>query len=114
MRTARACAVALLLVVACALPARADLTGFIGANTTPANRPTRGVAIGMGLLIVGFEFEYANTPDDPTAAAPSLTTGMGNLLLQTPVALMGIQPYVTAGAGVTEKRSALTRTRASA
>ena len=53
-----------------------------------------------GLLIVGFEFEYANTPDDPTAAAPSLTTGMGNLLLQTPVALMGIQPYVTAGAGV--------------
>jgi opacity protein-like surface antigen len=99
MTAARAFVVALLLVLACARPARADLTGFIGANTTPANRPTRGVAIGMGLLIVGFEFEYANTPDDPTAAAPSLTTGMGNLLLQTPVALMGIQPYITAGAG---------------
>ncbi|HEY2905858.1 MAG TPA: outer membrane beta-barrel protein [Vicinamibacterales bacterium] len=100
MRAARASVIALLLVVACAQPARADLTGFIGANTTPANRPTRGVAVGMGLLIVGFEFEYANTADDPTAAAPSLTTGMGNLLLQTPVALMGIQPYITAGAGV--------------
>jgi opacity protein-like surface antigen len=100
MRAVRASAVALLLVVAYARPARADLTAFIGANTTPANRPTRGVALGMGLLIVGFEFEYANTADDPTAAAPSLTTGMGNLLLQTPVALMGIQPYVTAGGGV--------------
>jgi opacity protein-like surface antigen len=100
MRAARASVVALLLVVACARPARADLTGFIGANTTPANRPTRGVAIGMGLLIVGFEFEYANTSDDPSAGAPALTTGMGNLLLQTPVALMGIQPYVTAGGGV--------------
>ncbi len=72
--------------------------------SAPTRRPpigtTRGVALGIGLLIVGFEFEYANTPDDPTAAAPSLTTGMGNLLLQTPVAFMGIQPYVTAGGGV--------------
>jgi opacity protein-like surface antigen len=100
MSAARSSAVALLLVAACARPARADITAFIGANTTPANRPARGLAIGMGLLIVGFEFEYSNTPDDPTAAAPSLTTGMGNLLLQTPVAFFGIQPYVTAGAGV--------------
>jgi opacity protein-like surface antigen len=100
MSRVRASAVALLLVVAYAQPARADITAFIGANTTPANRPVRGLAIGMGLLVVGFEFEYANTSDDPAALAPSLTTGMGNILLQTPFAFMGIQPYVTAGAGV--------------
>lgn len=99
MRAVGASTVAVLLVLACAQPARADITAFIGANTTPANRAARGLAIGMGLLIVGFEFEYSSTPDDPTAAAPSLTTGMGNVLLQTPIAFMGVQPYVTAGAG---------------
>jgi opacity protein-like surface antigen len=52
------------------------------------------------LLIVGFELEYAYTPDDPTALAPSLKTGMGNALLQTPVAFMGFQPYFTAGGGI--------------
>src|SRR3954452_9177820 len=100
MNRVRASAVALLLVIAHAQPARADVTAFIGANTTPANRPARGLAIGMGLLIVGFEFEYANTADDPDVRAPSLTTGMANVLLQTPIAFMGIQPYITAGAGV--------------
>ena len=99
MTSVRASAVAFLLVIACAQPARADITAFIGANTTPANRPARGVAVGMGLLIVGFEFEYSNTSDDPTVGAPSLTTGMANVLLQTPVAFMGLQPYLTAGAG---------------
>ena len=80
-------------------PARADLTAFIGANTTPANRQVRGAALGFGLLVVGFELEYAYTPDDPPAAAPSLKTGMGNVLLQTPVAFMGFQPYFTTGRG---------------
>ncbi len=80
--------------------ASADITGFIGANTSPANRQVRGFALGAGLLIVGFEFEYANTTDDPSAQAPSLWTGMGNVLLQTPVALMGIQPYFTTGGGL--------------
>ena len=60
----------------------------------------RGLAIGVGMLIVGFEFEYADTPDDPTAAAPSLRTGSGNILLQTPTAFFGIQPYLTGGAGL--------------
>jgi hypothetical protein len=54
----------------------------------------------MGLLIVGFEFEYAHTPDDPSADAPALTTGSANVLLQTPMAFLGFQPYLTAGAGV--------------
>ena len=88
---------ALLLVAA---PARADLTGFIGANTTPANRQVRGGAFGIGLLIVAFEGEYAFTPDDPRANAPSLTTASGNVLLQTPVAFFGFQPYFTTGGGL--------------
>jgi len=78
----------------------ADITGFIGANTTPDNRLTGGVAVGTGLLIVGFEVEYARTREDPTSGAPSLTTGMANVLLQTPVPIFGLQPYVTTGAGL--------------
>jgi len=90
--------IALLLLVAA--PARADVTGFIGANLTPTNRRVLGGALGIGLLVIGFEGEYAFTPDDPTARAPSLTTGMGNVLLQTPVAIFGVQPYFTTGAGL--------------
>ena len=60
----------------------------------------RGVAVGTGLLIVGFEVEVAFTSDDPTALAPSLTTGSGNVLVQTPVPVLGFQPYVTTGAGL--------------
>jgi hypothetical protein len=93
-------ATAVVAMMGVAAPARADLTGFIGVNTTPANRMVRGLAVGSGLLIVGFEFEYANTPDDPAAGAPSLTTGTGNVLLQTPTAIMGIQPYFEIGGGI--------------
>ena len=60
----------------------------------------QGFAVGAGLVIVAFEFEYAYTPDDATAGAPSLKTGMGNVLLQTPTAFFGFQPYVTTGAGI--------------
>jgi opacity protein-like surface antigen len=88
------------LVVATPNRARADITGFLGATTTPANRMTQGFAVGAGLVIVAFEFEYASTSDDVTAGAPSLKTGMGNVLLQTPVAFFGFQPYVATGAGV--------------
>jgi len=90
--------IALLLLVAA--PARADVTGFIGVNLTPTNRRVLGGALGIGLLVIGFEGEYAFTPDDPEASAPSLTTGMGNVLLQTPVAIFGVQPYFTTGAGL--------------
>jgi hypothetical protein len=100
MTRVRHLAAAGLLVLTAAAPARADLTAFIGANMTPANRQVRGGAIGMGLLIIGFEAEYAFTPDDPEAAAPSMKTGMGNLILQTPVALFGLQPYFTTGGGL--------------
>lgn len=100
MRSVRATMLAALFCAVSATPALADITVFIGANTTPANRQLRGVAMGAGLLVVAFEFEYANTSDDPAALAPSLKTGMGNVLFQTPVAFMGIQPYFTTGAGI--------------
>ncbi|HEY6510288.1 MAG TPA: hypothetical protein VIY56_19830 [Vicinamibacterales bacterium] len=77
----------------------ADITAFIGSTTSPTNRPARGFAVGAGILIVGFEFEYSNSTEDAEAGTPSLQTGMGNVLLQTPVAIAGLQPYVTTGAG---------------
>ena len=100
MKLMRAIAMATLACGLSAAPAFADLTAFIGANTTPANRQVRGGAFGMGLLVVGFEIEFANTTDDPTASAPSLTTGTGNVLFQTPVAFFGFQPYFTTGGGL--------------
>lgn len=100
MKSVRTIALAVVLSAACAAPAKADATVFIGANLSPANRLVRGGALGFGLLIVGFELEYAYTPDDPTANAPALRTGSGNLLLQTPIAFMGIQPYFTTGGTV--------------
>lgn len=101
MRLARRIALAvfvLLLVVP--RSAFADATLFLGANMSPANRTAKGLAIGTGLLFLGFEFEYADTTDDLTARAPNLKTGMGNLLLQTPGGFFGIQPYYTIGGGV--------------
>jgi len=92
-------ALAGLISVVVAAPARADLTAFVGANTTPANRQVRGFSAGFGLLIVAGEFEYADTADDLTALVPSLKTGSGNVLLQTPVAFFGVLPYVTTGVG---------------
>jgi opacity protein-like surface antigen len=100
MRLTRALAFAALLSAVGATPAFADLTGFIGANTTPANRETLGVAAGFSLIIVGFEFEYAVTSDDTAAGAPSLKTGMANVFLQTPMPLAGFQPYLTVGGGL--------------
>ena len=104
MRRTRVAAIAALLSLAAAAPARADATAFIGANTTPANRSVKGLSVGTGLLVLGFEIEYAKTTDDDTVAAPSLTTGTGNILLQTPGSFFGFQPYLTAGAGLYRER----------
>ena len=90
---------ATLLLTLIASPAFADATVFIGSTTTPANRPVKGFAFGVGLLIVGFEFEYASTSEDLTDGAPQLRTGMGNVLLQTPIPVAGMQFYFTTGGG---------------
>jgi len=101
MRHIRAIALlALGLMLLAPASAYADATVFLGANTSPANRTAKGFALGAGLLIIGFEFEYSDTTDDLASRAPSLKTGMGNLLLQTPGAFFGIQPYYTVGGGV--------------
>jgi hypothetical protein len=91
---------ALALVAALPRPARADGTIFLGPNVTPSNRLTKGFAVELGILFVGFEFEYAVTDSDPSSNAPSLKTGMGNLLLQTPFPIFRFQPYFTTGVGM--------------
>jgi hypothetical protein len=100
LRTVRIAAIVVVLLAIAASPARADATGFLGANTTPSNRPVKGFAVGMGLIIVAFEFEYAATSDDLAAMAPSLKTFMGDVLLQSPLPIFGFQPYVTTGGGL--------------
>jgi hypothetical protein len=92
------------LLLGVVAPAAADATFFIGTTSTPANRSARGFALGFGLLIVGFEFEYANTSEEADDAAPGLRTGMGNVLLQTPFAIAGLQPYFTTGGGFYRER----------
>jgi opacity protein-like surface antigen len=100
MRSVRVAMLAVLLTGLAARPAFADITGFIGANITPKSRHTEGFAVGGGLLILGFEFEYASAPEELAAQAPSLNSGMGNVLLQAPFSIYGFQPYATAGAGI--------------
>lgn len=85
-------------------PAYADATLFLGATTTPDNRAVRGLAVGAGLSLLAFEFEYAATSLDERDAAPSIKTGSANALLQMPFAPAGFQPYVTAGFGLYRER----------
>jgi hypothetical protein len=87
-------------VLAMPSSAFADLTGFLGVNPTPTTRPARGFAIGAGMLVVGFEFEYSNSSEDDDELSPGLRTFMGNALLQTPFPIAGMQFYATAGGGV--------------
>lgn len=100
----RAAALALALLAWLAPPAAADITGFLGLSPSPDTRPVKGAAIGSGLLVVGFEFEYAVTDSDVNNLAPSLKTGMANGLLQTPVPVLRMQPYFTTGLGIYRER----------
>lgn len=95
------CAAVLLLGPA---TAAADATLFLGLNPTPSNRTVRGFSGGAGMVIVGFEFEYANTSEDLKVAAPGLRTYMFNGLLQTPFAISRMQFYGTAGGGIFRER----------
>ena len=88
-----------LLLAASSRPAFADATLFIGTTTTPSTHTTKGLAFGAGLVVVGVEFEYASTAEDPLKAAPSILTGMGNVYAQTPIAIAGMKFYATTGAG---------------
>ena len=99
MRT-RLLVAALLGVLLVPSPAFADFTVFLGSTTTPENRIVTGGSIGAGLVIVGFEFEYARTREDLPELAPGLRTYMFNGLLQTPFPIAGMQFYGTMGGGV--------------
>ena len=79
----------------------ADVTAFWGFSPTVATRPSRGFGFGLSLLVVGFEIEYGNTAEDLSKAAPSVTTGMINGLVQTPTST---QLYLTAGGGFYRER----------
>ena len=91
---------ATLLVLGAAIPAFADATVFIGSASAPTNRTAKGLALGAGLVIVGFELEFSDTGESVLEGAPQLRTGMGNILLQTPIPIAGIQFYFTTGGGV--------------
>jgi opacity protein-like surface antigen len=103
MRLARSL-LAAAFVLAMTSSAFADATVFVGITPTPAMRAAKGFAIGSGFLIVAFEFEYSDTSEDLVEGEPSLRTGMGNVLLQTPIAIHGVQPYFTTGGGLYRER----------
>ena len=96
--------VAAVLLTGVASPVFADATAFLGPNRTPANRMARGAALGLSLLVIGFEFEYSDTPEDRAANAPALKSGMFNVLVQTPVSIAGLQFYGTIGGGAYRER----------
>jgi hypothetical protein len=99
-RSLRLIIIGALALLVFSTPAFADATIFIGSTATPSHRNVKGFAIGTGLIIIGFEFELASTVETPEDGAPSLRTGMGNLLLQTPIPVAGMQFYLTTGGGL--------------
>lgn len=88
---------ALALLAASATPARADITAFLGLTPTPERHTAKGFAFGLGLLVIGFEFEYAQISEDTLENLPGLKTYAGNVLVQTPIEVKGTQFYATAG-----------------
>ena len=91
-------------LLAFSAPAFADATLFAGSAVTPANRPVKGVALGASFLVVGVEFEFADASESVENAAPAIRTGMGNLLVQTPIPIARSQFYLTTGGGLYRER----------
>jgi hypothetical protein len=104
MRRYLTLAAATVVLLAVPQPAAADITAFLGLTPTPDTRAVRGLAFGFGVLVVGFEFEYSRAIEDATEGLPSLQTGSGNLLVQTPIEISGVQLYGTIGGGVYRER----------
>ena len=102
-----------LVLAASAHPAFADATLFIGtagvnSNANASRQTTKGFAIGAGVLVAGVEFEYASTAEDVERLGPSLRTGIGNVYVQTPIPVAGLQFYATTGGGLYRERSVST------
>jgi opacity protein-like surface antigen len=79
--------------------ASADITGFVGLSGGPSTRMAKGLSVGVSFVLVGIEFEYADTNEDFPDGAPHIQTFMFNGLLQTPVVVGGVQFYGTVGGG---------------
>ena len=107
MRRACAAATAFLLTVG-AQPALADATVFIGSQRASEGGSLRGAALGISLVVLGLEFEYAETR--PARAADGLVrrSGMLNLLLQTPRRAARVQFYAAVGGGLYREGDAAT------
>ena len=110
MRLLRVLPLIVVLLAGTARPALADATLFIGtsklSNAANASRQTtKGFAFGAGVLVVGVEFEYASTAEDEERLGPSLRTGVGNVYVQTPIAIAGFQFYATTGGGLYREKS---------
>ena len=101
--------VAVMTVCAAPRPASADATVFLGATATPSNRAVRGFAVGVSMVVLGFEFEYASTQEDAAMLAPSLHTWMANAVVQTPSMGSGLQFYGTLGTGAYRERLGTTQ-----
>jgi hypothetical protein len=98
---------ALVLTAILAAPslAHADATIFVARNSAGDDRASVwGFSFGVSLLIVGFEFEYANAAEDAATARPSLRTTSGNVSVQT--IGLPVQLYLTTGAGLYRERLA--------
>ena len=92
--------VVVLPLIAVARPASADITVFLGSVPTPSHRLVTGAAVGISLLVVGVEFEYAGAGESGDGTAPALRTGLVNGLIQTPASFGRVQLYATAGVGL--------------
>ena len=91
-------------LVASTSPAVADVTAFLGVSPTPGVRIARGVAAGAGLVVVAFEVEAAQILEQVSKGEPGLSTGMANVLVQTPLPVSGMRFYGTAGVGLYRER----------
>ena len=84
----------LVILAASAAPARADITAFIGLTPTPARHTLKGFSVGAGLIIVGWEFEFAHVGENTDEGLTGLKTYAGNFMVQTPTKT---QLYLTTG-----------------
>jgi len=110
MRLRRLLPLLCLVLAASSRPAFADATLFIGTtnvsdSANAKRQTTKGFAVGAGVLVVGVEFEYAQTSEDTERFGPSLRTGVGNVYVQTPIPLAGMQFYATTGGGLYREHS---------
>jgi opacity protein-like surface antigen len=100
LRRALVLAVAAGCLLTPAVPAFADITAFLGAAGGPSTRVAKGLAVGGGISMLGWEVEYSNTGDEIAHGSPRLQTAMVNGLVQTPFGVGGMQFYGTLGAGM--------------